>query len=263
MPGLRGPYDEVMETNLKAIVRYDGTDFVGWQVQPGLRTVQGDLEEALSRIAGRPIRIEGAGRTDAGVHALGQVFSWQMPGSLGCSRLRRSLSRMTGPDIRVEEVEEVAPEFHARKSARSKLYAYTLAPGREPDPLSARYAWTVPPDLDMEALARLACGVVGKHDFAGFQGGGASVKTTVRTIHSLELKRGGVIGPADADTLWRLEFVGGGFLYKMVRNITGTLVDVVRGTLPESALEERLNAPGPFHGHTAPAHGLALVQVAY
>jgi tRNA pseudouridine38-40 synthase len=252
-----------MEMNLKAVVRYDGTDFAGWQVQPGLRTVQGDLEEALSRIAGRPIRIAGAGRTDAGVHALGQVFSWRMPCPVDCPRLRRSLSRMTGPDIRVEEVEEVAPEFHARKSARGKLYAYTLALAREPDPLSARYAWTVPSDLDLEALARLARGVVGEHDFAGFQGGGASVKTTVRTIHSLELKRGGVIGPVDGDALWRLEFEGSGFLYKMVRNITGTLVDVARGTLPESVLEERLHAPGPFHGHTAPACGLAMVRVEY
>lgn len=252
-----------METNLKVVVRYDGTGFAGWQVQPGMRTVQGVLEETLGRIASRPIRIHGAGRTDAGVHALGQVFSCRWPGPVDCARLRRALSGILGPELRAESVEVVDDSFHARRSAVGKRYAYTFAVAREADPFSARYAWTLPWKFDLDKLAALSQTLVGERDFAGFQSSRAGTKTTVRTIHSIELRRGGVVGPLDADNLWRLEFHGNGFLYKMVRNITATLIDIVRGQIPESRLAERLASPGPFHGHTAPARGLTLVAVEY
>jgi tRNA pseudouridine38-40 synthase len=171
--------------NLKAIVRYDGTDFAGWQVQPVLPTVQGAIEGALSRIANRPMRIQGAGRTDAGVHALGQVFSCAWPGAESTEKLRRALSSMLEPNVRIESVEEVPPEFHAQKSARSKRYAYTLSLSETPDPLTARYAWCVRAPVDLDIVQTMAARLEGEHDFAGYQGGNASVQTTVRTIHEI------------------------------------------------------------------------------
>ena len=250
--------------NLKCTVRYEGTGFAGWQTQPGERTVQGVLEEGLAVIAQRPVRIHGAGRTDAGVHALAQVFSCQWPrADLEVDRVRRSLSRMLGPAIRVEAIERVDEAFHARKSAVSKRYAYTLHVGREPDPFACRYAWTVPPGVDLEKAAEQLRRIEGTHDFAGFQGSKSSVTDTARTIHSARLLEGGVIGPRDAGGLYRIELHGDGFLYKMARNVVGAVVDIARGRLPASALDERLAAPAPYLGHTAPAHGLTLLAVLY
>lgn len=248
---------------LKGAVRYDGTAFAGWQVQPDQRTIQAEIEGALSTILGESVRIHGASRTDAGVHAFGQVFSFEWPDAQPWDRLQRSLSSMLGPEIRLDRVEPAPPGFHARKSARSKRYAYAIDLARHADPLSARYAWCVPWALDLELLARLCSLLEGEHDFAGFQGSGASVRTTVRTLSSVRLQRGGVIGPLDADTLWRVEFDGNGFLYHMVRNIMGTVVDIARGHRPEALLEDQLAAPGPFRGRSAPAHGLTLVGVTY
>jgi tRNA pseudouridine38-40 synthase len=252
-----------MTTRLRAVIRYDGTDFAGWQVQPNGVTIQGELERVLAQIAGELVRIHGAGRTDAGVHALAQVchFDWQ--GVASPDKLRRALTRMLAPRIRVESVEPVADSFHARYSAVGKRYAYSLCCRREPDPFAARYVWHMPWQIDVQALAALAQRLVGEHDFAGFQGGGATVATTVRTIHSITLHQGGVIGPMDGAQVWRVEFHGNGFLYKMIRNVMGTLVDVTRGRLPETRLDELLASPGPFLGHTAPGHGLTLMQVEY
>lgn len=252
-----------MEYNIKATVRYDGTDFAGWQVQPGLRTVQGEIERVLSLIASDPIRIRGAGRTDSGVHALGQVFSFLWSHEPDLMKLRRSVSRMLSPEVRVETMEIVSTEFDPTYSAVSKRYAYTLSFSEEPDPFSNRYAWRLPAPVNVQRLEALGQRLVGTHDFAGYQCAGASVQTTVRTLHSVTVAPGGVIGPYDAQDLWRLEFVGNGFLYKMVRNITGTIVDIARGHLPETRLTELLKSPGPFRGYTAPAHGLALIEVVY
>lgn len=252
-----------MSHNLKAVVRYDGTGFAGWQVQPNLRTVQGEIEAALTRIASQPIRIAGSGRTDSGVHAFGQVFSFQWPKEPDTALLVRALCGMLGPEIRVVSVEEVPPEFNARYSVRSKRYAYALALDRIRDPFSARYAWHVKWKLDMAILERLAKSLVGTHDFAGFQCSGAEVKTTVRTLYSVDVLPGGIVGPCDADNLYRIELSGNGFLYKMVRNITGVLVEIARGAASEELLQQTLASPGPFHGNTAPAQGLALMEVRY
>jgi tRNA pseudouridine38-40 synthase len=248
---------------MRGTVRYDGTDFAGWQVQPGQRTVQGELENVLARIAGAPVRIAGAGRTDAGVHALGQVFSFRWPAARDWNRLSRSLSSMVGPDFRVERLEEAPAQFHARKSAVGKRYAYSFAQARLPDPLSVRYAWSMGWDLDMEVLRECARRIEGEHDFAGFQGGQGTAKSTVRRIKRVELLEGAVIGPVDAADHWRLEFSGNGFLFHMVRNLVGTMVDVARGYLDMGELDRRLNGAGPFKGHSAPAHGLTLMEVRY
>lgn len=252
-----------MEQNLKAIVRYDGATFAGWQIQPGVRTVQGEIERALSQIACAPIRVLGAGRTDSGVHALAQVFSFRWPADRPHDRLANALSGMLGPDIRITGIAPATPDFHARYAAKSKRYAYTLQLARRPDPFTARYAWSIPWALDLGLLASLGQTLTGAHDFAGFQCSGATVKTTVRTLYSVEVLEGGVMAPLDVQDLWRIEYHGDGFLYKMVRNLTAVMVDIARGKLPLTRLEECLNAPGPFQGHTAPAHGLTLVEVRY
>ena len=252
-----------MPQTIKATVRYDGTNFAGWQVQPHHTTVQGSLETALSTIAQQPVRIIGAGRTDAGVHALGQVFSCIWPVELDADKLRRSLSKMLRPSIRIEAIEPVPDDFHAIRSAKSKRYVYTLDASTEPDPLSARHAWAVGPDIDLSQLARLCRRVEGEHDFAGYRCAGAAVKSTVRTIHSVTFERGGAIAPIDSTTTSRLTFHGNGFLYKMVRNLTGTLVDIAAGRLDEEILHQRLHDSGPYKGFTAPAQGLCLFEVEY
>ena len=247
----------------KAVVRYDGTDFAGWQVQPGHRTVQGELEQALSTIARQPIRITGSGRTDSGVHALGQVFSFTWPLPLEVEPLQRSLSGLVGNDIRIESIEPAAPDFDACRSARGKRYHYTIDLARNPDPFSVRYTWHTRHAIDLDRLAALCKRIEGQHDFAGFQCSGASTSTTVRTLYTATLQQGGIIGPTDASTLWNIGFHGEGFLYKMVRNLVGTMADIARGHLPEEAIEERLASPGPYQGFTAPACGLVLVSVDY
>lgn len=250
--------------NLRGIVQYDGTGFAGWQNQrQGERTVQGALEAALSQIASAPVAVQGAGRTDSGVHALGQVFSCVWPGGMPPARLRHALSRMLSPEIRVTELAPAPPHFNARFSACGKRYAYTLDLAREPHPFAARYAWSVHHDLDLDIIRRLLPALLGKHDFAGFQSAGSQMKTTVRTIHEAQLLPGGVIGLADYPALWRLEFYGDAFLYRMVRNLTGTLVEIARGRFPETFFHELLASPGPFLGHCAPPHGLVLLHVDY
>ncbi len=247
---------------LKGIVRYDGTAFCGWQQQKTHRTVQGDIEAAMGRIASAPVSIQGAGRTDAGVHAMGQVFSCVWPGPFP-KRLRHALSKMLSPEIRIVSLEPAAPDFNARFSAHSKRYAYSIELSREPDPFAARYAWHVPYKVDLDLIHALLPKLEGKHDFAGFQSTGTQMKTTVRTLFSVQLHPGGVIGPADNPNLWHLEFHGDGFLYKMVRNLTGTLIEIGRGRFPATFLDEALASSGPFRGHCAPAHGLVMKEVLY
>lgn len=249
---------------LKGTVQYDGTAFAGWQIQlQGERTVQGELEATLSKIAGQPIAVQGAGRTDSGVHALGQVFSCVWPGTPP-ARLRHALSRILGPEIRVTELSPAPPGFSARFWAKSKVYAYSLDLGREANPFAARHAWHVRHTVDLDVVRRLLAQAVGTHDFAGFQSAGSQKKrTTVRTIFGARLEQGAMIGPRGADDLWRIEFHGDAFLYKMVRNLSGTIIEIARGRFPESFFGECLRSPGPFLGHCAPAHGLVLVSIDY
>ncbi|HEX72204.1 MAG TPA: tRNA pseudouridine(38-40) synthase TruA [Candidatus Hydrogenedentes bacterium] len=250
------------ETTLKCSVRYDGTDFAGWQRQPGRRTVQGEIERAFSRMANAPVAVQGAGRTDAGVHALGQVFSCRWPGAVP-DRLAHAASRMLAPEIRINAVETVSADFNARFGAQWKRYVYAFDFSRNPDPFSARFAWHVPYKIDMALMRERLQLFVGTHDFAGFQSAGAQMKDTTRTIYTAELRRGGFCGANDAATLWRIELTGNGFLYKMVRNICGTLIEVARGRFTPDFIRQVLTGGGPFRGHCAPPHGLALAEVHY
>lgn len=248
---------------LRATIRYVGTPFAGWQVQPDRPTVQGEIQRVLSQIANKPIRIYGAGRTDAGVHALGQVcsFSWDRDQNL--EKLRRSLTRMLAPYIQVTALRSAPDGFHAGDSAIGKRYWYCVSIADEPDPFNAAYCWQLPRGVNLERLRQLTKLFTGTRDFAGFQSSGSERESTVRRLNSIELHEGGIVAPFDAKNLYTIRFHGDGFLYKMVRNITGTLVDVARGAVPESRIAELFESGGPYHGYTAPAHGLTLVEVLF
>jgi len=244
----------------KITLAYDGTAYAGWQVQPGQATLQGVLETSLEKILGASVRVEGSGRTDAGVHALGQVASFRVETHLTAEVLLRALNGSTPHDVVVRAVEQVESQFHARRDARRKHYRYVIHNAAVADPFVRHYSWHVRLPLDERAMHEAAQALVGRHDFASYQTHGSERQTTVRTVERIEVARGGV--PEEH----RLTFdvVADGFLYNMVRNITGTLVEVGRGVKPVAwpgqvldALDRR--AAGP----TAPPQGLFLVCVDY
>jgi tRNA pseudouridine38-40 synthase len=241
---------------------YDGTDFAGWQVQerpqgPPARTVQGELEGALFRLAGDvPVRVAGAGRTDAGVHALGQVASFDLPRPFDPHALQRALNGLLPPDVRVVDADEAPAGFHARKSALSKLYRYELDTGPVQLPTRRRNAGHVPWPLERAAVEDAAALFVGRHDFASLRSSGGSARTTVRTVTRSH-------ATFDGATL-RYEVEADGFLRKMVRSLVGALIEAGRGTVTIADLRRALAArdrrawPKP-----APACGLTLVRVDY
>jgi tRNA pseudouridine38-40 synthase len=259
----------------KITLAYDGTDLVGWQRQPAGLSVQLALEEALSRLQGQAVTVVGAGRTDAGVHASGQVASVTLDVAHDVITLRRALNAVLPPSIRVLAVEDVPRGFHARFGAVSKTYHYRLLNGPVASPFLRRHAWHVPWALDTAAMAEAAGRLVGEHDFAAFQSTGGDVRTTVRRIlrselREIELPAAGDASPAAvpaAETDARLfvyDVEGSGFLRHMVRAIVGTLVDVGSGRATPDLVPALLERPDrALAGPTAPAAGLCLVGVRY
>jgi tRNA pseudouridine38-40 synthase len=241
---------------LKLVLEYDGTAYRGWQVQPGLDTVQGRLEAALSRVAGTAVAVMGAGRTDAGVHALGQVASCSAAIRLDDRALRRALNALLPRDIVVSRVETVDAAFDARRSARSKTYCYTLLRRDYPSARHARYALWVPFAVDAPAMADAARHFVGTHDFSAFRAGTCAAATPVRTVTCAAWTTEG--------DLWRFEIAGNGFLQHMVRIVVGTLLEVGRGRRLASDVPRILASLDRRRaGKTAPPHGLCLVAVDY
>jgi tRNA pseudouridine38-40 synthase len=243
----------------RVTLAYDGTDFRGWQAQrtDHGRTVQGELEAALSRLAGGTrVAVAGAGRTDAGAHALGQVASFEMPRAMEAADLARALNGLLPADVRVLDAALAPAGFHARRSAVGKLYRYVL----DTDPLQLphrrRFAGHLPGALDEERVRSAARLYLGRHDFASLASAGGSVKTTVRTVRRSEV--------AFAEGTLTYEAAADGFLRRMVRSMVGGLIAAGRGTLDVDALRRALEAgdrgawPPP-----APAGGLTLVHVDY
>jgi tRNA pseudouridine38-40 synthase len=244
----------------RIIVAYDGTDFAGWQSQaPGTkrRTVQATLQEALGRLSdGHPVRVDGAGRTDAGVHAEGQVASFALERDIAPDMLARALNGLLPEDVRVLSAASAPADFHARRSARSKLYRYVLDTGPVQLPTRRRYAGHVPWTLDAVAVAAAAEIVKGRRDFAALASTGGSVKTTIRTVTRSE-------ATFDGPTL-TYEVEADGFLRKMVRSIVGGLIAAGRGAATVEDLRRAL-AAGDRRAWPAPAEarGLTLVRVEY
>ncbi|HXW07195.1 MAG TPA: tRNA pseudouridine(38-40) synthase TruA [Vicinamibacterales bacterium] len=245
--------------NLKLTIEYEGTNYVGWQRQPAGVSIQALLEDALAPIEKRAVVVHGAGRTDAGVHALAQVASVEVALALDAETLQRALNAVLPADVRVLAIAEMPASFHARFSAISKTYEYRIVNAPYVSAFLHRYVWHVPQRLDVDAMREGASALAGRHDFAAFQAAGTPVESAERTIHEIAWSGGG--GPHQPLVL---RVRGDGFLRHMVRAIAGTLVDVGSGRWPAShvasilASRRRVSA-----GRSAPPPGLFLVEVGY
>lgn len=243
--------------NIKLTLEYDGKNYLGWQVQPKGATVQGTIEEQLSRLTGETIRLISSGRTDAGVHALGQVAHFKTQHRMDCPTFQRALNSLLPPDILVLKVEEVELDFHARKHCKSKVYEYRILNRNLRSVFLREHAWHIPQPLDLDEMRKATQRLIGEHDFSSFRSVGTPTRTAIRKILRAEWKR------SRAGVL-TLEIEATGFLKQMVRAMVGTLVEVGRKKVTSEdvghILESRdRTAAGP----TAPAHGLFLKEVKY
>jgi tRNA pseudouridine38-40 synthase len=244
---------------IRITVSYDGTNYHGWQVQPGLTTVQGTVETVLEQIEGTPVHVDASGRTDAGVHALAQVAAFNLVNPIPPENLRKAINRLLPRDIRVLSVEPAAPDFHPRFGARAKTYEYRLLRAETCSPFERLYVYHHPYPLDEEKMMELAPLLEGEHDFSAFAAADEADdlgRSKVRRIFSSQLARAG------DRLIYRVR--GSGFLKHMVRNIVGALLEIGKGNLSRGDLEARLKAGGDIPaGPTAPARGLFLVSVEY
>ncbi|MEC3534995.1 tRNA pseudouridine(38-40) synthase TruA [Bacillus licheniformis] len=243
---------------MKCAISYDGHLFYGYQVQPGQRTVQDELEKALQTLhkAKERIPVVSSGRTDSGVHAVGQTIHFDSPLSIPEAKWPYALNALLPDDISVRKAEAVNDQFHARFSAKRKEYRYMIYRGRHPDVFKRYYAYHVPYDIDMEKVKEASRYLVGTHDFTSFCATKTEVKDKVRTVHELEW--------SDTGDGLQMRIVGSGFLYNMVRIIAGTLLDVGTGKFSPGDIEKMILAKNrDAAGRTAPAHGLYLWRVIY
>lgn len=270
-------------TTFKLTLAYDGTNYVGWQRQASGASVQGVVEDALRELDGREVVLHGAGRTDAGVHALGQVASCALDRAIESDVLVRALNARLPPDVRVVSAEAAAPDFHARFGAKAKTYRYRIYNANVMSPFERHYAWQVFGRLDVEAMDAAARRLEGRHDFAAFQTASGTTRTTERTVTRSRVTRANLSTTEDAEDtkeqtgfalrvprvlrggdLIVYEITGDGFLRHMVRAIAGTLVEIGLG---RSSIEEMravlLSRDRARAGPTAPARGLFLVGVEY
>lgn len=248
--------------NYKLLLQYDGTDFHGWQIQEDRRTVQGELTQALSLIDGRGVNVHGSGRTDAGVHAEGQVASVEIQREITTAKLRAAINGNVGRDVRVIDVEIAPKDFHARYSALEKTYVYRIVNGPVISPFWWRYAHHDARPLDLESMRDVGQMFCGEHDWTAFSAAQSDVEDRVRTVTQLEISE----RPDDRShgSLIEIRVSAEGFLRYMVRAIAGTLMAVGRGELDLDAIGEALRTGiRPTEAVTAPACGLTLVSVRY
>lgn len=242
--------------NLKLTLEYDGTAYHGWQVQPGLPTIQGILGETVKRISGEEVRIIGAGRTDAGVHALGQVANFWTAKALIPDTWRRALNGLLPPDIVVQRIERSADDFQACRSVKHKTYRYAILNAPSPASLDRHWILHIPGPLEAAAMAEGAVCLVGEHDFSAFRAADDNPPHPVRHVYEARFER-------EADRLYFL-ITGNGFLKHMIRIIVGTLLDVGRRKRDPADVERILHSRDRQRaGRTAPPHGLCLMQVSY
>ena len=248
--------------NYKLLLQYDGTDFHGWQIQGDLRTVQGELTQALSLIDGRSVNVHGSGRTDAGVHAEGQVASVEIQREIATEKLRAAINANIGKDVRVLAVETVPDDFHARYSAIEKTYVYRIVNGPVISPFWWRYAHQDARPLDLESMRNSVELFLGKHDWTAFSAAQSDVEDRVRTVTQLEITQRN--NEQQRGSLIEIRVSAEGFLRYMVRAIAGTLMAVGRGELDRDAIIAAVETGArPTAAVTAPAPGLTLLSVRY
>lgn len=239
-------------------IAYDGTNYSGFQLQANAPTVQEELERALEVIYKQPVRVAGAGRTDSGVHARGQAASFQAPFDIAAEKLPLALNALLPPDIVVVSAEEMPEKFHARFDCRRKLYSYTIDYAAFPQVFRRLYSLHLPNTLNLKLIQRAARLFIGTHDFKAFQAAGGSIPETTRTLYRVE--------PVDysSEKLLVIYFEGSGFLYHMVRLISGTLIRAGRETLSLPEIKAAIEGLNPAAaGPTVPPHGLCLEKVIY
>ena len=242
--------------NLRLDICYDGTRYRGWQRLPGKDdTIQGKLENCLTRILGEPIEISGSGRTDAGVHAVGQVANFHCESAMRPEEILENLRRYLPEDIGIYSCKEVSPRFHARLNAREKTYRYRIWNSDAPCVFERRFAVVMPEKLDVQAMEQAAEALCGEHDFSAFCGNAKMKKSTVRRIDAITITRRG-------EELW-MDFTGNGFLYNMVRILVGTLVEVGRGERSPESIPALFGGKRAEAGFLALAQGLCLMEVNY
>ena len=242
---------------IKLTVAYDGTNYHGWQVQPNAVTIEGKLNEAISELTKETIQVIGASRTDAGVHALGNVAVFDTESRIPGGKFSYALNQRLPDDIVIQQSQEVDKDFHPRYCTCEKTYEYVILNRKFPLPEYRNTAFFYYGDLDIKAMQEATKAFLGEHDFAGFCSAGAQVKTTVRTIYELTVEK------KDNDMIC-IRVRGNGFLYNMVRIIAGTLLEVGKGNIEAKSLDNRIAAADRSQaGPTAPARGLKLIRIQY
>ena len=242
--------------NLRLDICYDGTRYRGWQRQKGEgNTIQGKIEQTLSRILGEEVEITGSGRTDAGVHAQHQIANFHCESVMPCEQILEELNRYLPEDVGIYSCKEVSPRFHARLNAKQKTYCYRIWNSQEPCVFQRRFVYVMPEKLDVEQMESAARFFLGEHDFSAFCANKNMKKSTVRRIDSIQITREG-------EELV-LTFTGNGFLYNMVRILVGTLLEVGRGERKADSIPALFGAKREEAGYLVPAQGLCLMEVTY
>ena len=245
-----------MSRNIRLEICYDGTRYKGWQRLPGTEnTIQGKLEQTLTRILGETVEISGSGRTDAGAHAVKQVANFHCEGTMPCQRILSELRRYLPEDIGIESCQEASARFHARLNCKSKTYRYRIWNSEKPCVFQRRFVYVMPEKVDIEQMRSAARCLLGEHDFSAFCANKNMKKSTVRRIDRIEICREG-------EELV-LTFTGNGFLYNMVRILVGTLLEVGLGTRKADSLPALFGGKREEAGYLVPAQGLCLMEVTY
>jgi tRNA pseudouridine38-40 synthase len=246
-----------MMRTIKLLIEYNGTKYQGWQVQPKRLTIQGVLEEKLGLLTGEAIQLFGSGRTDSGVHALGQVAHFKTENQMDIRSMQRALNSLLPPDIVIQKTEEVDEGFHARKLSKSKVYEYRILNRNLRSAFQWGFVWHIPQKMNFQEMEKATTWLIGEHDFSSFRSTGSPTRTTLRRVIRAEWKRG-------RNGLIRFEIEANGFLKQMVRSIVGTLVEVGKGKINEEEFRRILESKDRRKaGPTAPAKGLFLKEVKY